>query len=300
MTALIVFLVVAALVVIALAAILLDDSVVRIPTGELGLLLVNGKPTGRALAPGRHLVPAFRRRLVEVYPSRELAYRAGDAAEGPLDDLERSGPIVDVLLGDRTAARVSYTVRFRLDPSDLRTVHERFGRDGIWSAVRDVSARALRTALNDPTVAADSTYGPARHALETTVGEAVGTALAEQALHLTAFALDSVDLGRAGDTIQGAVRARLELEREQAEGEMRLARARTDAEVAGLLTGLDADMALRYREADAWRDLVTELARGTRPIPVRPIRAADERGADTAASPAEPSAPLDDDGSDEA
>jgi regulator of protease activity HflC (stomatin/prohibitin superfamily) len=299
MTALIVFLVVAALVVIALVAILLDDSVVRVPTGELGLVLINGKPTGRALAPGRHLVPAFRRRLVEVYPSRELAYRAGDTAEGPLDDLERSGPIVDVVLGDRTAARVSYTVRFRLDPSDLRTVHERFGRDGIWSAVRDVSASALRTALNDPTVAADSTYGAARHALETTVGEAVGAALAEQAVHLTAFALDSVDLGRAGDTIQGAVRARLELEREQAEGEMRLARARTDAEVAGLLAGLDADMALRYREADAWRDLVTELARGTRPIPVRPIRAAEDRSIE-ATTAGEPTSAADADGGDEA
>jgi hypothetical protein len=81
---------------------------------------------------------------------------------------------------------------------------------------------------------------------------------------------------------------------------MRLARARTDAEVAGLLAGLDADMALRYREADAWRDLVTELARGTRPIPVRPIRAAEERAVDATATAAEPDRAADDERGDEA
>jgi predicted PurR-regulated permease PerM len=36
-----------------------------------------------------------------------------------------------VTLGDRAAATVSFTVRFVLDPTRLRVVHERFGPDGI-------------------------------------------------------------------------------------------------------------------------------------------------------------------------
>jgi regulator of protease activity HflC (stomatin/prohibitin superfamily) len=279
----IVFAGIAALVLLAVLAILFDDALVRIAPGELGLLLVNGKATDRALEPGPHLVPAFRRRLVEVYPSREMSYRAGDHVEGPGDDLERSGPVIDVLLGDRTAGSAAYTLRFRLDRRDLREVHERFGRDGIWSAVRDISARAIRSSLNDPAVSADSLYGPARHDLEHRVTEAVRDALASNALHLTDFALDSVDLGRTGDAIQAAARARVELEREGAEAEMRQARARADAEIAALLAGIDADPALRYREADAWRDLVTELARGSRPIPIRSVRAADDRPVESGA-----------------
>ncbi len=279
----IVFIAIAALVILALLAILFDDALVRIAPGELGLLLVNGKATDRALEPGPHLVPAVRRRMVEVYPSREMSYRAGDPLDGAGDDLERSGPVIDVLLGDRSAGRAAYTLRFRLDPKDLREVHDRFGRDGIWSAARDISARSVRSTLNDPTVSVDSLYGPARHDLEERLANDVRDALAGNALHLTSFTLDSVDLGRAGDAIQAAARARLELEREGAEAEMRQTRARADAEIATLLAGIDADAALRYREADAWRDLVTELARGSRPIPFRAVRPADDRPTESTA-----------------
>jgi regulator of protease activity HflC (stomatin/prohibitin superfamily) len=256
----IVFLLVAVPVLAVVLWMLLDESIVKIEPGELGLVLVHGKATDKALDPGVHWVPAFRRRIVQVYPSLELSYRAGAAGEGT-DALERGGPPVAVVLGDRTTASASYTVRFRLDPARLRLVHERFGPDGIWSAVRDLSARAVRSAVNDPTTSIDDLFGPARHALDDRLHEAVATALAVDGLEVTMFQLDEVDAGRSADAIQAAVRARLELEREQAESPMRQERARRDAEIAGVLGGVDADPALRYREADAWRELVAELAR---------------------------------------
>jgi regulator of protease activity HflC (stomatin/prohibitin superfamily) len=251
----IVFLLVAVPVLAVVLWMLLDESIVKIEPGELGLVLVHGKATDKALDPGVHWVPAFRRRIVQVYPSLELSYRAGAAGEGT-DALERGGPPVAVVLGDRTTASASYTVRFRLDPARLRLVHERFGPDGIWSAVRDLSARAVRSAVNDPTTSIDDLFGPARHALDDRLHEAVATALAVDGLEVTMFQLDEVDAGRSADAIQAAVRARLELEREQAESPMRQERARRDAEIAGVLGGVDADPALRYREADAWRELV--------------------------------------------
>ena len=53
------------------------ESVVRVPAGRLGLLMIKGRATDTALLPGPHFVPALRRRMVEEYPAVELAYRAG-------------------------------------------------------------------------------------------------------------------------------------------------------------------------------------------------------------------------------
>lgn len=96
-----------------LAWVLLDESTVRVPSGSLGLVMAKGKATETTLLPGRHFVPALRRRMVVEYPSVELAYHAGSLDEPePGADLNRSGPPLRATLGDGATAVVSYTVRF--------------------------------------------------------------------------------------------------------------------------------------------------------------------------------------------
>jgi regulator of protease activity HflC (stomatin/prohibitin superfamily) len=229
------------------------ESSVTIPPGKLGLLVIKGKPTDKTLLPGLHWVPALRKRTAVDYPSVELAYRALDGAPSP-SPTEAYGPPLHVTLGDRADAVVGYTVRFRLDPPRLRLVHERFGQEGIWAVVRDDSMRAVSAGLSDPAVTLDSLFGSARAALEETLGKAVAAALDSDSLVMTSFALGSVDLGRTGEVIQSVVRARLELEREEAEAATRAARVRHDAELAPQLASV-GEAALRYRQTDVWRDL---------------------------------------------
>src|SRR5690242_9889501 len=147
-----------------LAWVILGASLVRVPSGSLGLLLANGRATGQTLPPGPHFVFAFRKRMVEEYPSVELAYRAGAVDDGgergaagarpeparqavTSDRLEMSGPALRATLGDRTEVSVGMTIRFLLVPERLREVHERFGPNGVFGVVRDQSARAVLGAL---------------------------------------------------------------------------------------------------------------------------------------------------------
>jgi regulator of protease activity HflC (stomatin/prohibitin superfamily) len=238
--------------------VILDDSLVRVAPGRLGLLLVRGAPTDDTLEPGVHWVPRLRRRMVVEYPALELAYRAGDAwttSDGD-DQLERSGPALSAPLGDRTVITVGYTVRFRLDVTMIKVVHTRFGTEGIWAAVRDESGRTLRDALGDARFGIDDLFGPARRTMETELSAAMAAGLAPSGLVVTMFNLGDLDLGRAGDAIQAIVRARLELQREEAEAAMRMARARIDAELAPYIDPATSAAALRYREVDSWRDVV--------------------------------------------
>ncbi len=282
---------------VVLAWKLLDESLVRIEPGQLGLVLANGRPTDRALQPGLRWVPMLRRMSVQVYPSNQLSYRAG-AASGEIqgDELERSGPPLRATLGDRAEVSVSYTVRFRLDPARLRTVHERFGPAGLWSVVRDVTGRTVRSALNEPEVEIADLFGDRRQALEDRLGAAVAADLAAEGFEVTSFAFTDVDLGRTGAIVQAIVRARLELEREQAEAALRAERARSDAELQPLLSGPSLEAALRYRETDVWRDLAQALterpvvlpAPGRRPVPEPAPAAPDEEGQPAARAPEEP------------
>ncbi len=233
----------------------LQQSIVRIPPGRLGLLVIKGRPTDTSLLPGAHWVPALRKRFAVEYPAVELSYRAVGQDGGSSSSCEAAGPALRATLGDRAEAVVSFTVRFRLDPQRLRTVHERFGPDGIWAVVRDDSARAVRAALADPEVTLDSAYALERDRLEERLGAAVAAALDADGMQMTAFSLGAVDFGRSGEVVQAAVRARLELQREEAEAATRLARVRHDAELAPFLVAVD-EAALRYRQADVWRDLV--------------------------------------------
>jgi regulator of protease activity HflC (stomatin/prohibitin superfamily) len=274
MVGVIVFLVVALPLLGFLLFLLLESSFVRVEPGQLGLVLVRGKPTDRALAPGRHFVPSFRRRMVQAYPSNELAYRAGGADEVEVaaeSDLEHVGPALRATLGDRAVVDVGYTVRFRVQPAQLRSVHERFSPDGLWSAVRDTSSRVVRARLGVPEVGVDDLFGAARDELQEHLGHALRDALEAEGFELTMFAFGDLDLGRTGEVIQGTVRARHELEREEAESATRVARARIDADLEPYLGGAATDAALRYREIEVWRDLVqTQAERGlSAPAPPR-------------------------------
>jgi hypothetical protein len=142
----------------------------------------------------------------------------------------------------------------------LRSVHERFGPEGIWAAVRDTSARVVRDALNDSNVGVDDLYGTPRLALEIALTQMLTEALAADGFTLTLFSLGETDLGLTGEVVQATVRSRLELEREEAESTVRMARARNDAELQPFVSGAAANGALRYREGEVWRDLVNMLA----------------------------------------
>src|SRR5262245_63448645 len=97
--------------------------------------MIKGRATDHVLPPGPHWVPTLRRRMIEEYPSVELSYRAvHGVATYESGELERSGPAPQVTLGDRTEITLGYTVRFRLDETKLRSVHERFGPEGLWAA----------------------------------------------------------------------------------------------------------------------------------------------------------------------
>jgi regulator of protease activity HflC (stomatin/prohibitin superfamily) len=254
----IIFLVVAIPVIGILVWLYVDEAFVRVDPGQLGLVVVRGKATDRALNPGPHFVPVLRRITIVNYPSLELSYRSGlaDPSADTEGDLERTGRSLRAVLGDRATMELGYTVRFRLDPKALKMIHERFGPDGIWSAVRDTSGRAVRASLSEPTVGIDDLFAEARRSLEKIVSESVAAALLEDGFELTMFSLGDIDLGRTGEVIQATVRARLELEREQAEAATRLAEVQTDAELSQYLVKFASDAALRYRELDVLRDMV--------------------------------------------
>ncbi len=288
MPAWVVLLVGVGLVVTFVSWLLLNDSLVRIGPGHLGLLLIKGKATDRVLPPGPHFQPAFRRRVIAVYPSLELSYRAGDveAAEASDTEFENGGPPLAVLLGDRTAATISYTVRFRIDPGQLRAVHERFGSQGLWAVVRDRSGRVLRDALCQESVGVEDLYGAARLDLEERLRGLVSETLATEGFEVTMFGLNDADVGRTGEVIQATVRARLDLVREEAEAATRRARARNDAALEGIVGAGAMEAALRYREVDAWREVAQALVDRTGMIPAPITRPAGDGAAKEPSSPA--------------
>lgn len=253
--AIIILLVLLAPIIGVLVWIILAAGFTKVPAGSLGLVVKNGKATDRTLAPGRHWVPLVRRFMIVEYPSVEMAYRAGEGASTASSELDRSGPSLSCALGDRALAEVSYTVRYALVPEQLRTVHERFGPQGINGLVRDESARAISHALSDPDVTVASLFGPARTETEARLAAAVTAALENQSIRVTGFVLGPVDLGRTGEVIQATVRAGFELALEQAEAATRLAQAQNDSELEQQITSL-REGAWRYRETDLWRDLV--------------------------------------------
>ena len=270
--AVVIFLVVAVPMLGFLTWSALDSSLVRIPPGRIGLVLLRGRATDRSLPPGPHWVPTLRQMMVAEYPALELSYRAGQ--HGDSDELEEVGPAVRALLADRLEVSVAYTVRFRIDPKSLRTVHERFGPDGLFAAVRDETDRTVRAALDTECSGVGDLFGESRVRLERSIGEAVSTSLLGAGLTMTMFSFGDLDLGPTGVVIQATGRARLELEREEAEAAVRLARVRNDAALQDYLAGPAAQAALRYREVDVWREVLQAMPDRTLP-PTRPTQPGD-------------------------
>ena len=234
--------------------VLVSGSIIRIPSGQLGLVLQRGRPTGRTLLPGVNFVFAFFRRLVVLYPSIELTYRAGESATTEPSALSSSGPALDLWLGDRTRASLFYVVRFRLPPDQLRVVHERLGPQGIFGFVRDKSALVLADALSDDGVEVDDLLGSAVLSTGPRLAEVLSSALAAEGLELNEFGLRVLDLGRTGEVIQATARARHELQLEAASAETRRASAVNDVALSTTSEEV-AGTAWRYRKRDLWLDL---------------------------------------------
>ena len=269
--------------------IILAASLVRVPSGSLGLVMSRGKATDRTLPPGGHFVFALRRVIIEEYPSVELAYRAdglGDTEQvgfkrslgdrrvsrGSFDRLEVSGPTLQVTLGDRTEATVVVTVRFQLLPENLKQVHERYGPNGVFGVVRDVTTRAVLSTLAEHHDGIEQFFGAQRRDCEQRLATAVRDALEADSIVMTGFVLGAVDLGRTGEVVQATVRARYELERERAEAQTRELRAQNDADLQKHVT--PSDDAWRYRETDLWRELVARTDGLNVAVAARPLAAA--------------------------
>jgi regulator of protease activity HflC (stomatin/prohibitin superfamily) len=256
----VIVLVVAVPVLAVLAWLVIGESLVRVPSGSLGLLLVKGRATETALVPGPHFVPALRRSMMELYPSVELSYHAVGPATEPLSaseesELDRPGPPLTATLGDRATVVLGFTVRFRLVPQQLRLVHTRLGPAGIFPMVRDTTTATLSGVVRAPGVGIDDLFGASLADLERSAAAAVAEALASNGVELVAFSIGAVELGMTGEVIQATVRAPHELRREQAQAPVRLARATNDATLQGQVT-LTSEELWRYREMDLWTGLV--------------------------------------------
>ncbi len=103
--------------------------------------------------------------------------------------------------------------------------------------------------------------------LERRVAAALTDALAEVGFELKMFSLREIDLGVTGEIVQDTIRAGAELEREQAYAAVRRARIDNDNVLLAEVGGLDHELVLRYRQVDAWRDLIERWGDGARHVP---------------------------------
>jgi regulator of protease activity HflC (stomatin/prohibitin superfamily) len=252
-------------VVLAVVLFLLLATAIVVDPGTIALVLKRGKATGRALSPGRHFVAPWQKVNLQVYPSRELSIVAGGRSVGD-PRVEYVDDPLRVHLGDKAFAQVSYTVRCQLDGGELRNVHNRYGPEGIWAALRDTTRGVVLAELGDGKVGIDDVFGVGFTEIEQRLTTALGEALGEIGFQLKMFSLREIDLGETGEVIQAIVRADTELEREQAFAKVRKARLENDAAISSLLDGVDGDVLLRYRQIEAWRDILHRWD-GDQPIP---------------------------------
>ena len=233
--------------------------------GTIALVLRRGKATGRALSPGRHFVAPWQKLNLQIYPSRELAFVAGGRAVAD-PRVEYVDDPLRVYLGDKAVAQVSYTLRCQLESAGLRDVHNRFGPEGLWAALRDTTRGALLAEIGGGKVSIGDVYGDGFSKLEQRLTQALDAALGAIGFELKMFNLREIDLGETGEVIQAIVRADTELELEQAFAKVRRARLDNDAAMSSLLDGVDGDVLLRYRQIEAWSDILHRWD-GDQPIP---------------------------------
>jgi len=243
----------------------LVETSIRVAPGTIALLLKRGKATSRALTPGRHFVQPWRKATVQVYPSTELAFVAGGRPSAD-HRVEYVDEPLRMYLADKAVADVSYTLRCQLDPSRLQDVHNRFGPEGLWTALRDTTRSCLLAEVAKGDLSVHDVFGSGYTKLEQRFSRSLDTALGESGFQLRMFSLRSIDLGETGEVIQSTVRAAAELEREQAMAEVRKLRLENDVAMRDLAGEVDADVMLRYRQIEAWRDILQRWG-GDRPVP---------------------------------
>jgi regulator of protease activity HflC (stomatin/prohibitin superfamily) len=250
----------------------LEAALIRIDAGEAGLVEIRGKPTGRVLVPGTHLVLPFGRMQIHPYPTRELVFRTTRDARSDDDADPTTDPPIGVVLGDRSHAEVCFTVRFRLDVDRLSDIHLRLGPRGIFGLVRDVSERQLGDSLADSSTTYDDVFGTERVELEQRLQDELTRALADHGLVVTFFGLREVDLGEIGAAVQASARARALAEEALVTAEARRVRAEHDLDVAAMIDGL-SDAALSYQKIQVWRSLIDRWD-GRISMPGAPVGAA--------------------------
>lgn len=230
----------------------LQEGLVRIDSGSVGLLIVRGKASSRVLTPGAHFVWPFRHQMIQGYPLRELTYMAdSDAVEGENDFVD---PPVPVRLGDRATATVRYTLRFRLRPDALQGIHERVGPEGIKRLVRDQSRRVVIEEFGSEKNGVGNAFGAERVELEARLGELMSEQLLADGFDLLLFNLRGVDLGSIEAAIEGTVRAKAELDLEAANSEVRRLRMENEAASVEQLAATLSDQVLRYRLIELGRE----------------------------------------------
>jgi regulator of protease activity HflC (stomatin/prohibitin superfamily) len=236
-----------------LAWLLLLATSFRVEPGTVVLLLKQGRATGRVVGPGRHFIQPWRKVLVQVYPARELALVAGGPASSD-ERVDHLDAALRVYLADKVFARLSYTLRCRLDPSKVQLVHDRFGAEGIWPVIRDTTRRCLIAEAAGASV--DDVFGNEFTAFEERCATALREGLATVGFELEVFTLREIDLAETGEVIQATLRADLELELEQALARVRQVRLDNDAAMAETLAGLDTHVVMRYRQLESWREIL--------------------------------------------
>lgn len=250
-----IFLLVLGPVLLFIVWLVLLETSVRIDPGVLGLALVRGRSTGKVMGPGRHFMRPWRKVMIQTYPSRELAL----IARG----VQQSNPEVDyteepasVLLGDGSSAQVQYTVRCQLVPGKLQSVHDTYGPEGIWSVLRDVSRQNVITECSASGMTISDIFGDGYATLQRRITAELAASLDTIGFELKMFSLREVDLGPTAEVVQATIRAGAELERENALAAVRRARIENDAAIIADVGSLDHGQLLRYRQIEAWNDLV--------------------------------------------
>jgi regulator of protease activity HflC (stomatin/prohibitin superfamily) len=231
---------------------LLQEGLVRIDSGSVGLLIVRGKASDRILTPGAHFVWPFRHQMIQGYPLRELTYLT--ANDSGIDQMDFSDPPLVARLGDRAAVSVLYTIRFSIRPEALRDLHERVGPDGLKRLVRDESRRVIIHELGSEENGIDQAFGPARDRLEAKLAARVIDVLHDDGFTVGMFNLRGIDLGAVDEVIADTVRAKAELELEKAEAKVRKLRMDNEAKSTAQLGSSLTDAVLRYRQIELGRE----------------------------------------------
>lgn len=231
---------------------LLQEGLVRIDSGSVGLLIVRGKASDRILTPGSHFVFPFRHQMIQGYPIRELTYLTTD--DGAVDELDFSDPPLRARLGDRASVTVLYTIRFRIRPDSLKELHERVGPDGLKRLVRDQSRRVIIDELASERYSIDQAFGPSRDELEDRLSALVTEAFERDGFDVGMFNLRAIDLGSIDDVIADTVRAKVELDLELADAKVRELRLEHEAATSARLESSLSETVLRYRQIELGRE----------------------------------------------